>query len=144
MKKSKLAIASFILSFMPIIVPFLLLLDTVITFPGTPIGTVEPLEIVDGEIVGGGEIKDTGETASLKGITISGLFASFGYILFGLLPFTSLFLVISIILGTIALIKVKRNNVEGKWFAIAGIAMSIILIIMFITFYIYSGGKGVA
>ena len=61
MKKYKFAIAGFILSFIPIIIPFLLLLWTLITFPGTPIQTVEPVEIVDGEIVGGGEIKDTGE-----------------------------------------------------------------------------------
>ena len=129
---------------MPIIISFLLLLWTLVTFPGTPIQTVEPLEIVDGEIVGGGEIKDTGETASLKGITISGLFGTFGYIFFGFLPFTSLFSIISIVFGIVALIKVKRNNVEGKWFAIAGIAMSAILITMFIIFYIYSGGRGVA
>src|SRR3989344_1661045 len=115
MRKNKCAIASFVLSFMPIIIPFLLLLWTLITFPGTPIQAVEPLEIVDGEIVGGGEIKDTGETASLKGITISGLFGTFGYIFFGYLPLTSLFSIISIVFGIVALIKVKRNNEEGKW-----------------------------
>ena len=58
MRKNKFAIASFVLSFMPIIISFLLLLWTLVTFPGTPIQTVEPLEIVDGEIVGG-EMKNS-------------------------------------------------------------------------------------
>ena len=92
MRKNKFAIASLLLSLIPVILPFFSLLWTVINLPGTPIQTVEPLEIADGEIVGGGEIKDTGETASIKGITIPGLLGVFSYIFFGFLPFTSFFL----------------------------------------------------
>ena len=80
MKKSKLAIASFILSIMPIIITIVSLLWTLITLPGTPIQVVEPLEIVDGEVVGGGEIRDTGKTASINDINIFRLWGGFGFI----------------------------------------------------------------
>src|SRR3989344_6402644 len=118
MRKSKLAIASFILSLMPIVLSLLFLLLTLITAPGTPIQTVTPLEIVDGEVVGGGEVIDTGETVSISDIKVSRLLGTFGFIFFGFLPLTSLSLIISIILGITALIRVRKYNLEGRWLAI--------------------------
>ena len=152
MKKSKLAIASFILAFMPIIIPLLFLLWMLITalvIPvqtgETPIQTVEPLEIVDEKVVGGEGIKDIDKTTvPIADITISRIFGGFAFIFFGSLIFTSLFSIVAIVLGIIALIKIKRSNREGRWLAIAGIAISIIFIIMLIVFYIYTGGRGVA
>ena len=83
MKKSRLAITSFVLALLPIIIPAVIMVVVLITTPGTPIMVQEPLEIVDGEVVGGGEIKDTGRTASIGDISFGRIIGGFGYIFFG-------------------------------------------------------------
>ncbi len=88
MKKSKLAIASFVLSLLPIIIPIFMLI-------GVGIGSLR----------------------------------IFGYVFFYTFFVTFWFSILSIILGVIALIKIKRNNLGGKWLAIAGVVISVLLVI---------------
>ena len=97
MKKSKLAIASFILSLLPIIIPILILGAVVIDDAFNP---------------------STGQVFSYV------FFLTFG------------FAILAVILGIIALVKIKKNNFGGKWFAITGIFISVILLT--ITNYLFS------
>ncbi len=53
----------------------------------------------------------------------------FGYVFFYTFFVTFWFSILSIILGVIALIKIKRNNLGGKWLAIAGVVISVLLVI---------------
>ena len=74
----------------------------------------------------------------------SRIIATFFFAFFGFLPFYSLFLIASIVLGIIALKKIKKSNLEGRRFAIVGISLSALFIITFIVFFILTNGKGVA
>ncbi|MFH1170222.1 MAG: DUF4190 domain-containing protein [Candidatus Vogelbacteria bacterium] len=96
MKKSKLAVASFVLSLIPIIIPVLL---------------------------------------SLIPLILAGQLSSFFFfVYFSVTIFVTFWLAIpAIALGIIALIKIKRNNnIGGKWLAIAGIIISVALVIFVI------------
>ena len=90
MKKSKLAIASFVLSFIPIVIPILIILGVLIF--GRPDGAI---------------------------ISIGRLFTAGSYLLF--MSFLGIFWfeIIPIILGIIALVKIKKNQLEGKGLAVA-------------------------
>ncbi|MEK7552534.1 MAG: DUF4190 domain-containing protein [Patescibacteria group bacterium] len=96
MKKSKLAIASFVLSLLPIILPVLLLFWTLVNSPETPIKAIGVLLIL------------------------------FFYTSF----FTFWFSVLAIILGIIALVKIKRNNLGGKWLVITNMIISVAVVII--------------
>jgi hypothetical protein len=142
MKRSRLAIVSFILALLPIVIPIVLLIGAVVTTIGAPIQVVEPVEIVDGEVVGGGKIKDTGETFSLEGLSfesfVVGFVGVYIYIFVGLVPFVGwLFAIPSIIFGIVALFKIKENNLGGKWLAVSGIVISVILSILFVVILVY-------
>ena len=111
MPKSKLAIASFILSLMPTIIPILFILKALTI--GRPEGAT---------------------------ISIERLFSVGGMILVLAIAGLSFLYIISIILGVIALVKIRTNQLEGKWFAIAGIFISIgVLMFGLIIYFIRRG-----
>ena len=106
MKKSRLAIASFVLSLIPIISFMLpILLTRIITTNNTQLS-----KIIDFTF----------------------------YIILDFISLTFLFLIASIILGIVALIKIKRNKLKGRGFAIAGIIISVISAMMYIATFIYT------
>ncbi len=114
MKKSKLAIVSFVLSLIPIVIPILLVLQTLI-FSRPPGATAK-----------------IGRVVALFGIT-------FFYTTF----VTFWLAILSIILGIAALIKIKKNNLEGRWFAIVGMILSVITVIMLVIFSFMIGWEAV-
>lgn len=114
MKKSKLAIASFILSLIPIIVAIKLVWT--VSGPTT-------VTIGDGTQV----------VNLLDGWNIFGAFI-LAFIYSSIMTFwVGIF---AIILGIIALVKVKRNNLKGKGFAVAGIVISLIPAIFWVIYFI--------
>ena len=110
MKKSKLAIASFVLSFIPIVIPLLVILGVMIF--GRPPGST---------------------------ISIGRLFTAGSYLLFMSFLGTFWFEIIPIILGIIALVKIKKNQLEGKGLAVAGIVISALSIIIVLVFGLVVG-----
>lgn len=129
MKKSKLAVVSFILSLLPIILPVVVTIGVIVTSSGAPIMVQEPLEIVDGEVVGGGEVKNTGKTISSEYISFGSFIGGITYIFVYGLFFAPIFLIPAIIVGVIALIRIRENNLGGKWLAFLGLTISVILLI---------------
>ena len=97
MKKSKLAITSFVLSLMPIVIPFF----------GMFLAIISRLE----------------EATSVN-------LGAFLYLPFIALFITWWFSVISIILGIIAILKIKKYHLGGKGLAIAGIILSAIVVVV--------------
>ena len=108
-KKSKLAIASFVLSLIPIIAYILFLLSAIITPADTKLFKI--IELIQ-------------------------------IILLGFIYLSYYILIASIVLGIIALVKIRNNNLGGKWLAIIGIILSTIFVLTFIIFYIYTNGRG--
>ena len=106
MRKSRLAIVSFILSLLLTFVPSYSILGRVIVY-----GTFN-------------------------------LPFGYGFINIELLTFG--FAILAIVLGIIALIKIKRNNLEGKWLAVTGIVVSVILIVVAMIVFVSGMSYGIA
>jgi len=106
MTKSKLAIASFVLPFVHIMLPFLFILFMIIFR------------------------NPTGSTNINTG----------GFILISTIAFVGTWWIsgLALILGIVALVKIKRHNLEGKGFAITGIIMgSAFLLLPIIVIIVY-------
>ena len=105
MRKSKLAIVSFILSMIQIVIPILIVIRDLIIE-----GSMHNLSKVE-------------------------------YLLFYLMSSAYFLAPIAIILGIVALVEIKKKSLEGKWLAIAGIAISatLAMIMMFIFIWTFPG-----
>src|SRR3989344_8964781 len=125
MIKSKLAVWSFVLSLLPIVIPIIFLFWTLVNLQGNSI-TVE-----NKGITVEGQTKEIGDVVSFSIIDlgVSGILSVFAYIFLGFAVFTSLFSIVAIVLGIIGLIKIKKNNLEGKWLAVTGIIVGSICLI---------------
>ncbi len=107
-KRSRLAVSSFIWSLLPIILPVtIVLIALIFTDFMNDIGTDHFVSFL-------------------------GIVAYYSFVIIGI--WSS---ILSIILGVIALFRIKKNNLDGKYFAIGGIVISLIMLVIF--YFISSG-----
>lgn len=73
-------------------------------------------------------------------INIRAITGGFSYIFFSIILYMSFwFTVPSIILGVVSLVKIKKNKLKGKGFAIAGLIISTIFVIIFLLMLLQGG-----
>ncbi len=111
-KKSKLAIASFVLSLVPLVLPTYYALKIIARPPG-----------------GGGLL-----------IMPTGPVWAFIITFIGSTPVAFWFSLLSVVLGIIALVKIKKNQIGGRWLAILGIVISVIIAMIMIVIGFLLGG----
>ncbi|MEK7586428.1 MAG: DUF4190 domain-containing protein [Patescibacteria group bacterium] len=133
-KRSKLAVTSFIISLIPILIPLVVFLQILISFTISPpnISVTQPVNIDGSPIVPvANNLEKTNDyqfEPQINKPTFSRVIGGFGFIFFSYSVITFWLSIFSLILAVIALVGIKHKQLRGKGFAIWSIVLSVIVI----------------